>query len=878
MSWLDDLRFRWRAVRKRDDQEAALDEELEFHRQMELDQRMARGESPREAERAVRIEFGGPQQIKEECRDAWGVRMVDEGWRDLRGAARHLLEARSFSIAAIGSLAIGIGAAVVIFSVVDAVLLQPLPFEQPDRVVALYELTPNGDRFSTSDPNLLDFRERSRTLSDVAAISFPVPRPALGRGGDRIRLAGLAVTPSFFRVLGVQAQLGRTFGEEEEQPQFRSAETSPRVAVLAHESWQQTWGGDQSIVGQDIDLDGELWTVIGVLPPRFRYGDIQAEIYLPYVLDPAYQRGDHRLDGLARLAPDVTLPEAQAEIAAIAGQLGSEYPESNENWGAELERLDEVFLGRTGRRTTIVLLGAAGLLLLLACVNVSNLILARASDRSAEVQLRFALGASRGRVLKQLLTESVVLGGLGAGFGLMLSLWVVPVVRRLDASLPRIDQMTIDLRVFGFAAAIAVVTGLLFGILPALRVTSGADGHSVRARKQGADRKGARLRSVMVAAEVALATLLLVGAGLLYRSYTALQSVDSGFETRSVLLAQIDLPQDRYGESQDSSRAFYEQLMERVEALPGVEAAGANIVSPFRGPSPTNTVATEQEVERQNFVQVEWRSITADYFETVHIPMLRGRTFDSVGEARLEVVVSAQLAERLWPSGDALGQQLRWNRPDGPLFEVIGVVGEVQDLRLGLEPSPVLYHDQRVIAWPTMTLAVRTSGPPESLADPVRSVVREIDPLLASPDITMLEEQRREALAQPLLSLRLLAVFALIALLLAAIGVYGIVAYSVSQRRHELGLRLALGAQSGQLSGLVVRSTVLLITAGLAAGLAVSMGLVGTLRALLYETSPFDPRVLGGAVAMLALVGALASWMPALRIGRLDPAKTLRAE
>ena len=872
MSWHDDLGYRlstlWRRGRHEDD----LDEELRFHLEMEIERRMANGESRSEATRAARLDFGAPEAIKEACRDAWGTRWLDETWRDLKSAGRQGVKNPVLSSVVIASLAIGLGAATVIFSLVDAVLLRPLPYQDPDRIVALYERTPQGADFSSSDPNLLDFREYASTLSEVAAVTFPRPQPALAREGSRVQLSGHGVTPSFFEVLGVEAQIGRTFGAAEEM-----ATAPPRVAVLSHAGWQRYFAGDPEIVGRPIDLDGERWTVLGVLPEGFDYPG-SAEIFLPYRFDPDYDRGDRRLDAHARLAPGVTLEEARQELAAIAANLSDRYAESNAGWGADVRPLEDYLMGETTRRTHWMLLAAVGLLLTLASVNVSNLLLARADDRLDEMGLRLALGAGRGRVIRQLMVESLIFGLAGAALALVLASWAIPWVRGLGVSLPRMDTMGLDLRVVGALVVVAVATSLLFGLLPALRSTAVSLGSAIRSRRQGSGPRQSRLRSALVVAEVALATLLTVGAGLLLHSFEALRGVDSGFDTEGVLLVQIDLPRDRYGEGSEATTTFFRQLTEEVEGLSRVEAVGATMVSPFRGPRPRNRIAVETETDRDGFVPIHWRAVTPQTFRALQVPMLRGRSFEDGTEPRMEAVVSASLADRLWPAQDPIGRPFRWIGPEGPLFEVIGVVGEVQDLALGEVPPPTVYLPQSLVGWPSMTLVVRSADSLEPLARAIRAALAELDPLLASPELDTLADRRREALGEPLLSLRLVALAALIAVLLAAVGVYGVMAYAVSRRRRELGVRLALGARSSQLVEMVVRDGARRVIAGLVVGLLAAAGLTGTLRALLFETSPLDPGVLAGVGTILLVVGLAACAFPALRAGRVDPITVLHED
>lgn len=867
MGWLRDLVFRLSSLLRRDRWEADLDEELRAHLEMEIEHRVAAGEDRRSAERAARLALGGVEGIKEGCRESWGASLAHDLWRDVRGALRRLVRYRRYSLVVVLSLGLGLGAALVVFSMVDAVLLQPLPFGEPDRLVRLWERTPHSDRFSTSDANLLDFRERSRSVLEMAAIEWPPPRPALDLGGERVRLDAMGVTPSFFQVLGVSAQLGRTFGEAEERPD------GGRVVVLGHDAWHAYFGGDESVYGRTVDLDGHSYEVVGVLPERFRFGAETPEIYLPFRLRPWFERGDRRLAAFGRLAPGVSPETANDEIRSVAADLAAEYPDSNDGWSAELQPLSEALLGPDVERTQWLLTGAVGLLLLLACVNVANLFLAQLADRRDELAMRRALGAGRRRIAALVITEAVVLAMAGAAAGLAAAYLAIPSIRRLDVPLPRLDEMTVDLRVAGVAVLLALGSALLFGLLPALGATRRVD---VNRRRQGSGREGGKVRTALVTCEVALATVLAIGAGLLFDSFESLAAVDSGFDAEGVLLAEVDLPPEHYGEASDHARRFFATLVERTAQLSGVEAAGATMTNPFRGPETSNYVAPEQETEQDAFVPVRWRGVTSGLFRTLGIPLIRGRDLADA-EPKMETVISADLAARLWPGEDPLGRRMRWIGPEGPLFQVVGVVGRVQDLNLGVEAPPTVYLPQAIMGWPAMTLAVRTDQP-AALGEPIRGIVHELDPKLAAPDLSMLAEQRREAMSGPLLSLRVMSAFSAVALLLAAAGVYGVVAYSMSRRRRELGVRLALGASPGRLVGGVTARSLRMVGAGLAAGLVGALLFARLLRSLLYETSPFEPRVLLIVISVLAILGALSAWLPARRAAKLDPLTVLREE
>lgn len=873
MSMWRDLAFRLHKLAGRTRRESELDEELRFHLEMEVERRMAAGQDRAAAERAARLDFGAPESVKEAVRDVWGTRLLEETVRDVRGALRQFAEAPTFALAAIGSLGVGLGAAAVIFSLVDAVMLRPLPYGEPERVVAFFELTPQGDRFSLSDRNFADFRRELGGFEHLAAVAFPPPRPALGGSGERRRLDAQAVTPSFFSVLGVDARLGRTFDSSAEE-----RVSVPREVVLTDGLWRRELGADENVLGQEIDLDGELYTVIGVLPQSFRFGS-PVDVFLPYVADMEVNRGDHRLSGFGRLAPGVSLEQAEQEAVAMAARLAEEFPDSNARWSAELVPIEQYFLGGGNRRLHQVLLGAVALLLILAAVNVSSLLLARAADRSHEFRLRLALGAGGWRLVRQLMSESILLGLFGVACAFGLAWLAVPVVASLDVPLPRLDEMRLDGRVFAFLAAGGLLQSLLFGLAPALRLSRTPAG-GLAAKQQGGDLESQRLRSSLVIAEVALATVLTLGAGLLLHSFDALSDVDSGFPAKAenVLLAQIDLPQARYPEDSVETRQLYRGLLEAMKALPGVSAAGLTTTSPFAGPDLRNNVAPEQEKDRDKFVPIHWRATSEQLFRALGIPLVRGRSFDDAGEPRPEAVISERLAARLWPGEDPIGRRMRWIGPEGPVIEIVGVAGEVRDVSLAKDEQLTVYLPQQLMGWPMMTLAVRGSVDAEVLGGAVRAAIQDLDPILAMPPITRLSEQRRAALGQPLLGLSLLSASAFIALVLASIGVYGLLAYTLARRRREIGVRVALGARPGELFSMVAGDGLRLIGVGLCGGIVMALLAAESLRAVLFATSPFEPAVVAGVAILLVAVGLASSGLPAWRAARVDPVWALREE
>jgi putative ABC transport system permease protein len=796
--------------------------------------------------------------------------------RDIRYGFRSLLKRPSFTVIALVALALGIGANTAIFSLVNAVLLRPLPFAEPDRLVWVFgNMRNGGHRASVSPLDFLDYRAQNTTFQEFAAsISVPVHLNLTG-SGEPERLTASGVTGNYFQALGVKPALGRTFLLENEKT------GNDQVTVLSYALWQKRFAGDKDIINKTIMLDGKSCAVLGVMPRDFSAPQT-AELWVPLNFDISpgmKQRKAHFLRPIGKLKAGVTLAQAQADTDAVARRLEEQYLD-DKGWNLRLVSLREQLVGNT-RPTLFILFGAVGFVLLIACANVANLLLVRAAGRQKEIALRTALGAGRFRIIRQMITESVMLALVGGALGTLLAYWGIEMLVTLSAgSLPPTAHVGIDATVLGFTLLVSVGTGVLFGLAPALRTMKLNLSESLkeggRSAGDGAHRN--RTRSVLVVLESAVAVVLLIGAGLLVRSLVRLQQVSPGFESQNVLTMRLDLSEAKYA-GPDKAAKFFEELQGRIAGLPGVENVGFISELPLSG-QPNDmpyTVEGRPPVSSDQAFDDDFRRVNRHYFEALHIPLLRGRNFteQEVRQSAKVVIISELLASQVFPNEEPLGKRLVMSFGKQP-FEIIGVVGDIRHNALELEPNAAMYmptYDEQ-----SMNIAIRTKGDPNNLAAVVRKEVRAIDPDQPIAAVKPMEAWLDESVAAPRYRTTLLALFALVALLLAATGIFGVMSYSVSQRTHEIGVRMALGARQLDVLRLVVRQGMTLVVIGVALGVAGAIALTRVMASLLFGVTAKDPVTFVVVAASLTLVAFVACYLPARRATKVDPLVALRYE
>jgi putative ABC transport system permease protein len=801
--------------------------------------------------------------------------------QDLRFASRRLFKSPGFTLVSLLTLALGIGANSAIFSIVNGVLLKPLPYHEPERLVGLYHLS-EGRRAVMSGPNFADVRRLSVALDDAAAVSRY--RTILTGRGEPARLDAAAVSAGLFDLLGVPPLLGRTFRSDENEP------GRTNVVVLSYGAWQERFGGDRAILGTSVTLDGTSREIVGVMPAGFSYPAARA-LWTPIEHTPEFlstQRASWYLTVIGRAKRGVPLEQVRAEVQAIGRQLARQYPDSNDGLEFTAVPLHEAMVGDI-RTAVLVLLGAVGLVLLIACANVANLLLARAAAREGEMAVRAALGAGRGRLIRQLFTESILLGLVGGALGLLLAVWGVEFLVALEPQgIPRLDDVTVDTTVILFTMGTAVLTGIVFGVVPAFQAARSCLSSTLREGGRGVltSGAGAHMRGALVIAEMALAVMLLAGAGLLIRSFTKLAAVDPGFRVGPALTFELSLPEGRYGEELPRI-AFFDQLLPRLRAIPGVQNAGAALSLPLSGNSLVFTFAVEGRppVPPAQEPAMQARIATAGYFDAIGIPLKRGRLFDDRDrEGTPQVVLLTEsAAKQYFPGEDPIGRKIRlgWGRGEGRPNaggEVVGIIGDVKDAGLHEADPPQIFLPYRQLPVQGMSVVLRTAVPPASIAAAVRREVAAVDPGMPVASVKTLEQIVSRSISQPRFYMMLLSVFAGVALALAAVGIFGVLSYSVAQRTREIGIRMALGAQARAVRRMVVRQAMLLAGGGVAAGAVAAWVLSRTLTSLLFATSPGDPVTFASAMAVLLAVALVASYVPARRATRVDPMLALRTE
>ena len=802
---------------------------------------------------------------------------MESTWQDLRHSFRMMRKNPGFAIVAVVVLSLGIGANTAIFSVVSSVLLRPLPFPEPERIVMVFEnnLAKGWDDFMVSPPNFIDWREQNHVFESVAA--FRTGPLNLAGGLEPERVLGARISQNLFELLRAKVFLGRTFSTEEDLP------GGDRVIIISYGLWQRRFGGDPSLIDQPIWVNGRSSMVVGVMPQGFQFPS-RAEAWVPMAFnaDDLRSRGAHFISVVARLRPGVSPQVAQADVDNITAGLQERYPRSNAGWGAKVTPLLEVTVGKI-RPALMILLGAVVLVLLIACANVSNLLLARATARRKEIGVRTALGATRRRLIRQLLTESLVLSLVSGLLGLVLAFWGVKLIVSISPeSIPRSDQIAIDGRVLGVSMLVSVLAGIVFGTFPALQTSKLdlSDTLKETARSSSGGR-GARIaRNLLVVLEVSVSFALLVSAGLLIRSFLRVFDVDPGFRSENLVTMQMSLPQAKYPKAAQQT-AFLDQVLDRIKSLPGMDAAAATSTLPFVGDYINSfTIDGPSTLAPNELASATYYSVTPEYFDAMGIPLVKGRYFnqhDAESAARV-VIISETLAQRYFQKDDPVGRQIRINDGAKIAREIIGVVGDVKQHGLESATTSQLYEPYAQAPLSSFTLTLRTSSNPENLAPVIRSQIYAADPEQAVANLKTLNQIVSDSVASRRLTMFLLTVFAAIAVTLAAVGLYGVLAYSVTHRAHEIGIRIALGAEPGDVSRAVIGQALALSSVGGLIGLAGALAFAHLLSNLLFGVGASDPATYVAIMVMLYAVVFCASYFPARRATRVDPVIVLRNE
>jgi predicted permease len=872
----------WRTLSR----QTQLEQELQSHLQMAAGDRTARGESATSAQQATRREFGNVALVEQVTRDQWPGQRREEFLQDLRYAARMLRKNPGFTLTTVLTLALGIGANTAIFSVVHAVLLKPLPYPQADRLVMVYEdvRLPNyqNKKNEPSPGNFSDWSNQNVVFDGMAAYrnrSFN-----LADEGEPARVEGELVTAAFFTTLRITPSLGRVFVPEEDRPGRSS------VVVIGDGLWRSRFASDTQILGKKILLDGDPHTIIGVTPPGFHFPDPDDQLWVPMGMSPAElsNHGSHYLLVFARLKLGIALSRAQAEMDALAKHLAEQYPATNTAQGINVVSLHDDIAGPV-RPALLVLTAAVGLILLIVCANVANLILARASVRQREVALRQALGASRSRIARQLLTESILLALLGCALGLLFARWCLAALKLFAASaLPRAEEFSLNAPVLLFGIVLSIFAGVVFGLGPALHAAQGDIHHMLKSgTRESPSRSRLRTRNLLVIIETALGAIVVIGAVLLLRSFLRIERVRLGFQPQGVLTFRVIPRGERY--AQPSQRAvFYQQVLERIDSLPGVKSAAAVTFIPLtlaRG-SKGFTIEGRAPGAPGQIPMAGYNVVTPEYFGTMRIALLQGRDFSWIDSSQTQpvVIINEAMAKRYWPDENPIGKRIRQGGPNDvefPWLTIAGIVADVREFNPMTEPKPTMYFPIAQFADPAGILrdwVIRADRDPKAIAANVRAAVRDVDNDLPVTRIRTMEEVHSAAVVSPRLNLLLFGLFAALAVILASIGIYGVTAYGVAQRTREIGIRMALGASRSDVMCSFVKQSICLVALGLLLGLTGAFALTRLMTTMIYGISSSDPVTFSAVPFLLMFVALAACYIPARRAMRVDPIIALRYE
>ena len=886
LAWIRALASRMRASLSPRQIDQEFEHELDAHLDMLADENVRRGMSPEEARRAARIRLGGQTQLKETNRELHGLPALETFLQDTRYAFRMLRKNPGFTAVAVLTLALGIGANTAIFSVVYAMLLKPLPYSQPEQLLTLFEAQPQAGVKATgwSYANFAEVREQNRIFSDMAG-SQQHQLTLTGRGEPSVVNTSV-VTPELFSVFGQRPIVGRPFYPEDGKP------GAPAAVILSENLWRGSFGADPKVIGSSINLDKRSFTIVGVMPAVFRFPILTAseQLWIPLVQDPLFgswmdRRGGHWLQVTGRLKPGVSMTQAQAELDAIGARLAKEFPAENDGWTIRFVPLKQKIVGNV-KSALLVLMGAVGLVLLIACANIANLLLTRATSRAREIAVRTALGAGRSRIVRQLLSETLVLGLLGGLAGIALAyVGVQGLTALMPQDLPQVNAIRVDNFVLGFALLLSAVASCAFGLAPALFAANSNLQSSLR---EGGTRSGEsgnrrRARSFLAAGEIALAMVLLVAAGLLLRSFSKLTAVSPGFDAQHVVQADISLPRFQYSLPQQWA-AFSEELLMRLQSEPGMRDAAVVVPRPMTdgfvnlgfdivGNPPVSAGASRTA----NYV-----SVSPDYFRVMEIPLRAGRLFDQhdVAASPRVSLISEAMARIYFPNQNPLGKQIVFGFPPdiGAAREIVGVVGDVRDVALAQDPGAMMYVPYAQAPFWGANVVVRSTLSAASVASTIRRDVQQIDKDLPVTDVAMMKDTIDATLAQPKFRTFLLGLFAAMALVLAATGIFGVISYSVSRRTNEIGIRITLRASRNTILRMVLRETLMLTGAGLVLGLPSALAASHLLGHMLFSVSANDPATLAAVAFTLGLIAAVAGYIPARRAMRVDPIVALRHE